>query len=90
MIFAVIFIASFFKHLEEVLSSGGTVQTWWNEQQIWMIKSVTAYTYGSLDAILKRVGLRKASFIPTNKVADEGQITLYQKGKFNFQTSSRI
>ncbi|KAF2285419.1 hypothetical protein GH714_004256 [Hevea brasiliensis] len=74
--------------LEEVLSSGGSVQTWWNEQRIWMIKSVTVYTYGSLDAILKWVGLRKASFVPTNKVAKEGQITLYQKGKFSYQAST--
>eukprot|EP00257_Ricinus_communis_P021451 XP_015580949.1 cellulose synthase-like protein G2 [Ricinus communis] len=90
MIFSFIFLASFLKHLEEVLSSGGTVQTWWNEQRIWMIKSVTAYTFGSLDAILKCVGLRKASFIPTTKVADEGRVSLYQKGKFNFQTSTRL
>lgn len=55
-----------------------------------LIKAVTAYTYGSLDAILKWVGIRKASFIPTNKVPDEGKISLYQKGKFNFQTSTRL
>ncbi|XP_050218118.1 cellulose synthase-like protein G3 [Mercurialis annua] len=90
MIFSFIFVASLLKHLEEVLSSGGTVKTWWNEQHIWMIKAVTAYTYGSLDAILKWVGIRKASFIPTNKVPDEGKISLYQKGKFNFQTSTRL
>lgn len=53
-----------------------------------MIKSVTAYTYGSIDAMMKWVGLRKASFVPTNKVSDEGKFTLYQKGKFNYQTST--
>ncbi|XP_065863130.1 cellulose synthase-like protein G2 [Euphorbia lathyris] len=87
-ILAFIFIASLLKHLQEVLSSGGNAQTWWNEQRIWMIKSVTGYTYGTLDAVLKLAGLRKASFVPTNKVSDDGKITLYKMGKFDFRTST--
>ncbi|CAK7327208.1 unnamed protein product [Dovyalis caffra] len=47
-----------------------------NEQRIWMIKSVTSHLYGSLDAITKRLGLRKASFLLTNKVADNEQLCL--------------
>ncbi|WCJ23963.1 cellulose synthase family protein [Euphorbia peplus] len=85
-----LFLASLLKHLQEVLSSGGNVQTWWNEQRIWMIKSVSAYTFGTLDAVLKLAGLRKASFVPTNKVPDDGKITLYQKGKFDFRTSPML
>ncbi|KAK4857331.1 hypothetical protein QYF36_026982 [Acer negundo] len=38
---------------EEVLITGGSVLTWWNEQRFWMIKSITTYTYGILDTILK-------------------------------------
>lgn len=59
-----------------------------NEQRIWMIKSVTCYLYGSLDAILKKMGLREASFLPTNKAADDEQVKLYQMGKFNFDASN--
>ncbi|KAJ6313265.1 hypothetical protein OIU77_014716 [Salix suchowensis] len=55
-----------------------------------MMKSVTAYTYGSLDAILKCFGMREASFLPTNKVADDEQVALYQMGKLNFQSSTMI
>uniref|UniRef100_A0A6N2N3K5 Cellulose synthase-like protein G2 n=1 Tax=Salix viminalis TaxID=40686 RepID=A0A6N2N3K5_SALVM len=90
MVFSFIFLASHLKHLEEVLSTGASIQTLLNEQRIWMMKSVTAYAYGSLDAILKCFGMREASFLPTNKVADDEQVALYQMGKLNFQSSTMI
>ncbi|KAH9682177.1 cellulose synthase-like protein G3 [Citrus sinensis] len=68
IVFSFIFISAICKHLQEVISTGGSIYTWRNEQRIWMIKSVTAHFYGSMDTILKLLGLRKASFLPTNKV----------------------
>lgn len=53
-----------------------------------MIKSITNHLYGSLDAIMKRMGMREACFIPTNKVVDDEQVKLYRMGKFDFQTSN--
>ena len=41
-----------------------------------------------MDAILKKLGLRKASFLTTNKVADDEQLKLYQEGKFDFRAST--
>ena len=35
----------------DVLIPGGSIQTWWKECCIWMITSVTGYSYGSLDVI---------------------------------------
>lgn len=90
MVFSFIFLASLLKHLEEILSSGASIQTLLNEQRVWMMKSVTAYTFGSLDAIMKCFGMREASFLPTNKVADDEQVALYQMGKLNFQASTTI
>ncbi|KAJ4722626.1 Cellulose synthase [Melia azedarach] len=88
MVFSFIFLSAISKHLQEVLSTGGSIYTWRNEQRIWMMKSVTAHFYGSMDNILKRLGLRKASFVPTNKVLDNEQIKSYEMGKFDFQTST--
>ena len=53
-----------------------------------MMKSITSHLYGSLDAIMKRIGMREASFLPTNKVEDAEQVELYKMGKFDFQTSN--
>lgn len=90
MIFSSVFIFSQLNTLAEVLVKGGSVLTWWNEQRMWMIKSVTAYSYGTLDAILKCFGMKQPTFLPTNKVCDSEEVTLYQTGKFNFQTSTNF
>nr|GMD65557.1 cellulose synthase-like protein G2 [Ipomoea batatas] len=87
MIYAFAFISPLAKYLWDVVIIGGTTQTWWNEWRMWMIKSITAYFYGSLDAVMKQIGIRKASFIPTSKVVDEEQLNRYQKGIFDFQAS---
>ncbi|XWS08835.1 hypothetical protein CRYUN_Cryun40dG0034400 [Craigia yunnanensis] len=87
-VFLFIFLSALSKHLHEVLITGRPISKWINEQRIWMIKSVTCHLYGSMDAILKKLGLRKSSFLTTNKVADDEQIKLYQEGKFDFRAST--
>ncbi|KAJ9182237.1 hypothetical protein P3X46_006254 [Hevea brasiliensis] len=89
-IFATIFLSALSKHLYEVLISGGSIQTWRNEQRLWMMKSISSHVYGSLDAIMKRLGVREASFLLTNKVEDDEKSKLYQMGKLDFQTSTRL
>ncbi|XP_010069147.2 cellulose synthase-like protein G2 [Eucalyptus grandis] len=87
MLFAFIFLSSLCKHLYEVVASGHSVQTFLNEQRIWMIKSTTCYVYGTIDAIMTQIGMRRASFLPTNKVDDDEQSKRYEMGIFDFQTS---
>ncbi|KAL8142777.1 hypothetical protein V2J09_015809 [Rumex salicifolius] len=83
-----IFLSSLMKHLHEVLTTGGTIASWWNECRMWKIRMLTSYTYGTLDAFMKVVGLKKTSFIPTNKVIDEEQAKRYYHGLYDFQTSN--
>ncbi|KAI3836346.1 hypothetical protein MKW92_028370 [Papaver armeniacum] len=84
-VFVIVYVSSLSQHLVEVLISGGTIKTWWNEQRIWMIKSVTASLFGCLDVVMKLVGVTKASFRLTNTVIDSDQQKKYEKGSFNFQ-----
>ncbi|KAA8527736.1 hypothetical protein F0562_035395 [Nyssa sinensis] len=87
-IFTFVFLSSHLKHFQEVLLTGGSIQTYIIEQRIWMIKSVTCHFYGTLDAIMKKTGMREASFLPTNKAVDDEQALRYQKGKLDFQAST--
>ncbi|EEF33090.1 cellulose synthase, putative [Ricinus communis] len=89
-IFIFVFTSAIAIHLFEVLYTGASFRTMINEQRIWTIRAVTCFTYGSLDAIMKTLGLREASFLPTNKVEDDDQIKLYEMGKFDFQASTRL
>ncbi|KAL7220167.1 hypothetical protein ACSBR2_013101 [Camellia fascicularis] len=90
IVFSFIFVSSQSKHIQEIFSTGGSIQTWHNEQRMWMIKSVTCHLYGSLDAFIKRMGMREASFLPTNKAVDDEQLKRYQMGKFDFQASNML
>ncbi|VVA37645.1 PREDICTED: cellulose synthase, partial [Prunus dulcis] len=87
IVFSFVFLSSISKHLYEVLSTGFTFRHWINEQRIWMMKSVTSHLYGSWDAFMKKIGMREASFFPTNKVDDVEQLKRYNMGVFDFQTS---
>ena len=84
-VFVVVFASSLLQHLYEVLSSEDSIKTWWNEIRIWIIKSVTASLFGTMDAIMKKIGIQKASFRLTNKVVDKEKLEKYEKGKFDFQ-----
>ncbi|XP_057960041.1 cellulose synthase-like protein G2 [Malania oleifera] len=84
-VFVVCHVSSLCQHLFEVLSSDGTVRTMWNEQRIWVIKTVSASLFGLLDVLLKWVGIQKASFRLTNKVVDKDKLEKYEQGKFNFE-----
>lgn len=53
-----------------------------------MMKSVTCHLYGCLDALLKKFGIREASFLPTNKLENDEQTLLYQMDKYDFQASN--
>ncbi|KAI8005268.1 Cellulose synthase-like protein G1 [Camellia lanceoleosa] len=84
-VFASLYVSSICQHLYEVLSSGGSVRTWWNEHRIWMIQSVTGILFGCLDVISKWLGITKANFRLTNKAIDKEKLKKYEKGKFDFQ-----
>ncbi|KAK2972974.1 hypothetical protein RJ640_022031 [Escallonia rubra] len=84
-VFVIVYLSSFGQHLYEVFSSGGSFTTCWNEQRIWMIRTVTACLFGCLDVLLKWLGITKASFRLTNKAIDREKLKKYEKGIFDFQ-----
>ncbi|XP_057959552.1 cellulose synthase-like protein G3 [Malania oleifera] len=90
ILFLFICLSSLLEHLAEVYFTGGSICVWWNEVRNWMIKSATSNFFGSLDVMLKMVGLRQSSFLPTNKVVNEEQVKQYQRDIFDFQTSTML
>ncbi|KAK8709685.1 hypothetical protein V6N13_060695 [Hibiscus sabdariffa] len=88
-IFSIIFVSAISKSLyETVVASGGELRIWRNEWRIWMMRAVTCCTYGSLDAVLNKLGMKETSFFPTNKVTDDEQFKLYEKGVFDFRAAT--
>ncbi|KAG4185356.1 hypothetical protein ERO13_A09G224000v2 [Gossypium hirsutum] len=87
-IFFIIFVSAILKSLYEVVTTGGQVRTWRNDWRIWMMRSVTSYFYGSLDVVFNKLGMKEASFLPTNKVIDDEHAKLYEMGIFDFRTAT--
>lgn len=87
-IFSVILVSSILKSLYEVVTTGEQLKVWRNEWRIWMMRSVTCYTYGCFDVILNKLGMKEATFLPTNKVTDDEQVKLYEMGVFDFRTAT--
>ncbi|MBA0740643.1 hypothetical protein Gogos_013835 [Gossypium gossypioides] len=87
-IFSIILVSSISKSLYEVVTTGEQFKVWRNEWRIWMMRSVTSYTYGCLDVILNKLGTKEATFLPTNKVTDDEQVKLYEMGVFDFRTAT--
>nr|UMX47349.1 cellulose synthase-like M 1 CSLM1 [Aralia elata] len=83
--FGVLWISSLLQHLYEVLSSGGSLRTWWNEQRIWVIKVVSGSLFGCIDCAMKKIGISKTVFRLTNKAIEKEKLENYEKGRFDFQ-----
>nr|XP_043631025.1 cellulose synthase-like protein G2 [Erigeron canadensis] len=88
LVFLSVFVLSNLQHLREIHSTGASLEAWKHEQRVWMMKGITSHLYGSIHAIMEKLGAKEASFLPTNKVIDDDQEKLYQMGMYNFQTSS--
>ncbi|KAL5169992.1 Cellulose synthase-like protein G1 [Glycine soja] len=85
VVFAILYVSSQSQHLIEVLYGGGSLGTWWDEQRIWIVKSIVGGIFGSILAIKKRFGLNKAKFILSNKVVAKEKFEKYEQGKFEFE-----
>ncbi|CAL0329494.1 unnamed protein product [Lupinus luteus] len=83
-VFAFLYIATQIQHLIEVLSGGGSITMWWDEQRIWILKSVTSL-FAITEAIKKWLGLNKKKFSLSNKAIDKENLKKYEQGRFNFQ-----
>ncbi|OIW18817.1 hypothetical protein TanjilG_25260 [Lupinus angustifolius] len=83
-VFAFLYVATQIQHLIEVLSGGGSVTMWWNEQRIWILKSVTSI-FAIIEAMKKGLGLKKKKISLSNKALDKESVKKYEQGRFNFQ-----
>ncbi|KAJ8631219.1 hypothetical protein MRB53_024542 [Persea americana] len=89
-IFLAVFISGSCQHLFEVLHTGGSFRMWWNEQRIWMVKSISANFFGCLDIATRMIGVKRVDFGLTNKVIEKDQVDRYSNEEFDFQGASLI
>ncbi|KAJ1400096.1 Nucleotide-diphospho-sugar transferase [Sesbania bispinosa] len=85
LVFATLFVSTQIQHLIEILSGGGSLKIWWDEQRIWILKSVTGCLFAIIQATKKWLGLNKVRFTLSNKAIDKEKLKKYEQGKFDFE-----
>ncbi|XP_035543224.1 cellulose synthase-like protein G3 [Juglans regia] len=90
ILYVFLVLGAYGQDLLEFLIGEGTVQKWWNDQRMWMIRGLSAFGYGCLEFFLKCLGISTYGFSLTSKVIDDEQSKRYGQGMFEFGASSNM
>lgn len=83
-VYAFLFLGAYGQDCLDYVVAQGTFQRWWSDQRMWMIKSVTAFLFGNIELVSKRLGIPTHGFTVTSKVVDDEQAKRYKQGIFEF------
>uniref|UniRef100_A0A2N9H8J3 Glycosyltransferase 2-like domain-containing protein n=1 Tax=Fagus sylvatica TaxID=28930 RepID=A0A2N9H8J3_FAGSY len=87
-LYVFLFLGAYGQHLLDFVLEGGTVQRWWNDQRMWMIRGLSCFLFGSLEFFLKSLGISTLGFNLTSKAVDDEQSKRYEQGAFDFGVPS--
>ncbi|KAL5989416.1 hypothetical protein ACLOJK_010307 [Asimina triloba] len=87
-LYVYLFLGAYTQDVIDFLRAGGTIQRWWNDQRMWMIRGVTSYPFGLIDFSLQQVGLPSSGFTVTSKTIDTEQDKRYKQGMYEFGVAS--
>ncbi|XP_048319852.2 cellulose synthase-like protein G1 isoform X1 [Ziziphus jujuba] len=88
LLYAFLFVGAYGQDLLDFLVHGGTVQRWWNDQRMWLIRGLSCFWFGSTEYFLKSLGIYTHGFNVTSKVLDDEQRKRYEQEVFEFGVQS--
>lgn len=88
LLYAFLFLGAYTQDLIEFMLANGTVQMWWNDQRMWIIRGLSSFMFGFLEFILNSLGISTTGFNVTNKAVDDELSKRYEKGLFEFGVAS--
>ncbi|KAB1201130.1 Cellulose synthase-like protein G3 [Morella rubra] len=87
-LYVFLFLGAYGYDFLEFVVEGGTVQMWWNDQRMWMIRGLSCFFFAALEYFLKCLGISTYGFSVTSKMIDDEQSKRYYQGIFEFGVSS--
>ncbi|GMN31463.1 hypothetical protein TIFTF001_003272 [Ficus carica] len=91
VLYIFLFLGAYVKDfLDFMLGGAGTFQKWWNDQRMWLIRSLSCFLFGCVEYFMKSVGISMHGFNVTSKVVDEEQSKRYEQGTFEFGVHSSM
>ncbi|XP_050227415.2 LOW QUALITY PROTEIN: cellulose synthase-like protein G3 [Mercurialis annua] len=88
VVYAFLILGAYGQDLLDFILTGGSVQSWWNDQRIWHIRGLTCYLFGTIEFLLHTFGFSRFGFNVTSKVVDDEQHKRYEQGIFEFGVHS--
>ncbi|KAH6820523.1 cellulose synthase like G3 [Perilla frutescens var. hirtella] len=88
LVYAFLFLGSYGQDCLDFISAQGTLQRWWSDQRMWLIRGPSSLLFGIIEYTSKCVGMETRGFNVTNKVMDEEQSKRYDEGIFEFGVAS--
>ncbi|PON32354.1 Cellulose synthase [Parasponia andersonii] len=88
ILYLILFLGAYGQDLLDFVIEGGTFQKWWNDQRMWLIRSLSCLLFGLLEYLLKSLGISTISFHVTSKVVEDEQSKRYELGVFEFGVHS--
>ncbi|XP_068649422.1 cellulose synthase-like protein G3 [Aristolochia californica] len=87
-LYAYLFLGAYGQDLLDFLNERGTVQRWWSDQRMWMIRGTSSYLFALVHHSFKLIGFSGLGFNLTTKVIDEDENKRYEQGVFEFGAAS--
>ncbi|KAG2654908.1 cellulose synthase-like protein G2 isoform X1 [Panicum virgatum] len=87
-LYTYLFVAAYTQDMLDFIYHKGTLRFWWSDQRMWLMRSLTSFTFGSIQFACKQLNISTQSFNVTNKVMDDEQIKRYDEGTFDFGVDS--
>lgn len=87
-LYAYLFVAAYTQDMLDFIYHKGTLRCWWSDQRMWLMRSLTSFTFGSIQFACKQLNISTQSFNVTNKVMDDEQLKRYDEGTFDFGVDS--
>ncbi|XVF51281.1 hypothetical protein PTKIN_Ptkin04bG0172400 [Pterospermum kingtungense] len=88
LLYMFLFLGSYGQDLLDFVVGGGTIQRWWSDQRMWMMRGLSSYLFGITEFFLRYMGIPTQGFNVTSKVVDDEQSKRYERGLFEFGVHS--
>ncbi|KAK9926344.1 hypothetical protein M0R45_023581 [Rubus argutus] len=88
ILYVFLFLGAYTQDFLDFVVEGGTFPRWWNDQRMWMVRSLSSFLFGSIEYLLKSLGISTHGFNVTSKVLDEDQSKRYEQGTMEFGVPS--
>ncbi|XVE58100.1 hypothetical protein DITRI_Ditri04bG0143100 [Diplodiscus trichospermus] len=88
LLYMFLFFGAYGQDFLDFIVDGGTIQRWWSDQRMWMMRGLSCYLFGSTEFLLKSIGIPTQGFNVTSKAIDHAQSKRYEQGLFEFGVAS--